>query len=99
MRKNPIANVKIELLDGKEIRLSQFAGKKCSKSSGQVIAKSAFGKCRICRKHTRTTMKTEVIAVNLALMTIRNPVSAIKRKFKLTLPIAIDKSGETRQSR
>lgn len=94
--KNPIANVKIELLDGKEIRLSQFAGKK------YVYLKFWASYCEECIRQMPHLQKTysdyhedvEVIAVNLGIDDDKKSVSAIKRKFKLTLPIAVDKSGE-----
>ncbi|NOT65646.1 MAG: TlpA family protein disulfide reductase [Methylotenera sp.] len=86
----------ITLLSGQTVKLSQYKGNK------PVYLKFWATWCQSCLKqmpHLQHSFdkygnKVEIIAVNIGVNDDQKSVAAIKKKFGLTMPIAIDKSGE-----
>ena len=89
-------DLSITLLSGQTAKLSQYKGKK------PVYLKFWATWCQSCRKempHLQHTFEkygddVQVIAINLGVNDDLKSVKAIQKEFGLSLPIAIDKSGQ-----
>jgi|CXWL01.1.fsa_nt_gi thiol-disulfide isomerase/thioredoxin len=90
-----ILDLPITLVSGQTVTLNQYKGNK------SVYLKFWASWCRSCLKqmpHLQQTYKkygdkVQVIAVNLGINDDLKSVAAIQKKFGLSMPIAIDKSG------
>lgn len=95
-----VLTLPVETLSGKTINLGQYKGKK------PVYLKFWATWCQTCREQMphlqqiqdKYGKKIKIIAINLGVNDDLNSVKATKKEFKLTMPIAIDTSGELAQS-
>lgn len=93
-------NLLITMLDGKTVQLKNYKGKK------PVYLKFWASWCQPCREqmpHLQKTFvdygdKIQIIAVNIDINDSLEAIESIKNEYALTVPIAIDSSGELSQA-